>query len=156
MTWRADPLVVSVVQPWLALRNALLHGVVQVDDFPFSWEFEHRAGPLRSCADSARRSGVDFDAAACRFSAFGIECALLTSPAHQVRDFLLAALATTRLRRLAARRPTFGSIVGGIDRVATLSFDNGAAPESRKAALRVVQTGGAITQSIAARWVHGG
>ena len=99
---------------------------------------------------------MDFDAASCCFCAYGVECALLTSPAHQVREFLLAALTSTRLRRLAARRPAFVSIIGGIDRVATLSFDNGAAPESRKAALRVVQTGFAITQSIAARLVHGG
>ena len=99
---------------------------------------------------------MDFDAATCRFNAFGIVCALLTSPAHQ--DVLMEGPRRDHVhqRRLAARRPTFGSLVGGIDRVATLSFDNGAAPESRKAALRVVQTGGAITQSIAARWVHGG
>ena len=67
----------------------------------------------------------------------------------------MAALTSTRLRRLAARHPAFASIVGGIDRTATLSYDNGAAPESLKEALRVVQTGGAITQSIAACWVHG-
>jgi hypothetical protein len=69
---------------------------------------------------------------------------------------LLSALTATRLRRLAARRPAFDYLVNGIDRCATLSFDSSWAPESRKAALRVVQTGGAITQSIAARWVHGG
>jgi len=99
---------------------------------------------------------VEFDAATCCFNAFGVVCALLTSTAHNVREFLLAALTSTRLRRLAARRPAWASSVGGIDRTATLSYDDGAAPESRKAALRVVQTGGAITQSIAARWVHGG
>jgi hypothetical protein len=99
---------------------------------------------------------VEFDPATCCFSASGAFCVLLTSPAFHVREFLLAALTATRLRRLAARRPGFVYLVGGIDRSATLSYDNTAALESRSAALRVVQTGGAITQSIATRWVHGG
>ena len=38
----------------------------------------------------------------------------------------------------------------------TDAFGNTTAPESRKAALRVVQTGGTITQSVASRWVPGG
>ena len=46
--------------------------------------------------------------------------------------------------------------MGGIDRVSTSAFDATNAPESRKAALRVVQTGGTITQSVASRWVAGG
>ena len=90
--WRADPIAVSIVQPWLALHHALLAGVVQIEDFPFIWECQHKAGPLRSCADSARRSGVVFDPDTCCFNASGVVCALLTSPEHHVREFLLAAL----------------------------------------------------------------
>ena len=99
---------------------------------------------------------MEFDPATFCLNSSGAVCALLTSPAHHVREFLLAALTASRMRRLAARRPCFVYLVGGIDRTATMAYDNTAAPESRKAALRVVQTGGAITQSIAARWVHGG
>jgi hypothetical protein len=91
----------------MALRNALLAGVLLLEDFPFIWGHQHKAGPLRSCADSIRRSGMNFNSATCCFTANGAVCALLTSPAFHVREFLLSTPTATRLRRLAARRPAF-------------------------------------------------
>jgi hypothetical protein len=75
--WRADPIAVSIVHPWLALRQTLLAGVVQVGDFSHTWGYQHKTGPLRSCANSARSAGVDFDATTCSLNASGFICVLL-------------------------------------------------------------------------------
>jgi hypothetical protein len=153
---RADPTAVSVLAPWLALRAALLAGTLPCENLQSIWDFPHSAGPVRACKDALRRSGTTFSAAALTLSSQGNTFSLVASPASAIKDCLMRGLCAHRLNKLANRRPVFAFLRGGFDRVSTDAFGTTSAPESRKAALRVVQTGGTITQSVATRWVPGG
>jgi hypothetical protein len=153
---RADPTAVSVTAPLLALGSVLLTGTLPMEDLHLIWDFPHAAGPIRACKDAVKRSGTLFNAAALTLSAHGKVLPLVTTPASTIRSHLLHGLSALRLTRLASRRPGFAYLREGIDRVATSAYESTTAPESRKAALRVVQTGGTFTQSVASRWIAGG
>ena len=78
--------------------------------------------------------------------------ALWAGPGRPLQDYLLAALRSHQFKRLSTRRPLFQPISDGIDRPATLAYLWAPhRPEVKKAALRVLMTGGAVTQSIAAK-----
>jgi hypothetical protein len=153
---RADPTAVSVLAPWLALRAALLAGTLPGENLQSIWDFPHAAGPVRACKDALRRSGTTFSAGTLTLCLHGTSFPLLASPASTIKDCLMRGLSSYRLQKLALRRPVFAFLRGGFDRVSTDAYGTTSAPESRKAALRVVQTGGTITQSVATRWVPGG
>ena len=85
------------------------------------------------------------------------EFTLWAGPSRPLQDFLLQALRAHHLRRLSKRRPLFQAISEGIDRTTTLPYLwSPHRPEVKKAALRVLMTGGAVTQAIASKWVPGG
>jgi hypothetical protein len=154
--WRADPTAVSIVNPLLALRAALLHGVHPTADLQWIWDFPHAVGPVRAVMDALRRSGTSFNASTLTLVNPWGSVPLLSTSAHAVRHLLLYGQTLARLAKLAKRRPVFAYLEHGIDLRATSAFERTLAPESRKAALRVVQVGGTITQSVASRWIPGG
>ena len=133
------------------MRGALLAGTLPCEDLQWIWDFPHAAGPVRACKDALSRSGVSFNPTTLTLSSSDRAHHLITTPATTIRGLLLQGLASLRLTRLASRRPVFAYLVDGFDRSSTFAFEATSAPESRKAALRVVQTGGTITQSVASR-----
>jgi hypothetical protein len=135
--WRADPGAVSVTTPWLALRAALLAGTPM------------RTGPFALAGMLSGGPGSP-STPPCSL------CIAMGASANAIRGLLFQGLSGIRLARLAARRPGFAYLEHGFDRRSTSGFEATSAPESRKAALRVEQFGGAITQTVASRWIRGG
>ena len=74
-------------------------------------------------------------------------------PSRPLQEFFFLALRSHQFRRLSNRRPLFQAVSEGIDMTAYLLSSHRS--EVKKAALRVLMTGGAVTQSIAAKWVPG-
>ena len=156
--FRADPLAGSVVRPWLFLTDAIDRGVLQLGEVQWLWTAgKGSTGPLACAKVALRRAGVSADAGLTQLQSSIGGYPLWRGPSRTLRDYLLSSLRAHQFMRLSRRRPLFKAIGQGVDRTATLGYlrDNHR-PEVKKAALRVLMTGGTVTQSVASKWVPGG
>ena len=155
---RTDPLAVSVVRPWVYLTDAIQRAVLPLAEVQWLWTAcKGITGPLAAAKGALRRAGESVEAGlTCLRSPVG-DFTLWAGPSRPLQDFLLHALRSHQLKRLSKRRPLFQATSEGIDRAATLPYLwSPHRPEVKKAALRVLMTGGAVTQTIASKWVPGG
>jgi hypothetical protein len=157
LPWRAHPEAVILVKTVLGIQDALRRGSVTLACLDWMWHGPVNAtGPVRALQDALKRAGLALLVEDPGYLSNARARCSLTAPAAQLRDFVLQALQDRQRRTLSCRRPVFAPIAEGVDRFLTLRFERSKAPESRKAALRVVMTGGTITQSVASKWVRGG
>ena len=146
--FRADPLAVSVVRPWVYLADAIQRAVLPLGEVQWLWTASRgNTGPLGCAKVALPRAGVTADAGLTRLRSNVGDFTLWAGPTRPLQDFLLLALRSHQLRRLSKLRPLVQAISEGIDRTATLAY---------LWSPQVLMTGGAVTQAVAAKWVPGG
>ena len=154
---RADPLAVSVFEPWRLLRGCLSSGQIA------ELEFDHLklgsrdvVGPVAALPGSLRRAGSTLLMGPRIRDTLGNVLAV-RAPSFQVRRFLQEALLHTQVHQLCKRRPFFQEAAHGVDDTLTLSLlKSGKLTEDVAASLRLLMAGGTVTQAIASKWSPGG
>ncbi len=99
---------------------------------------------------------MEMSQACWRLPSHGTVLGGISDPWFLVRQAILGARMRKNYEAVASRRPPLAAVRDGVDRGLTLGFETGPWKESRKAALRVVLTGGVIVQNVASKWVLGG
>ena len=157
--WRLDPKAAVVVAPLLQAARALRAGQLDLA----SWRNTAAAvnagaaravGPVAAALRSLRELGLGDD----------MECWAGVPaaphgwrPAEQTRRsterVVMAAWSRAECRKVAARRPCFAHLAGGVDKWATrrLLAADALAPEAA-GALRSVMCGSIVTEAVAAKW----
>jgi hypothetical protein len=154
--WRASPVAYSIIKTCLAMRSCILSGGVELDALAWAYHCNTAVGPFRALQDALSRIGARLSPDGRTILGPQGPLLWLTGPTAHVRDDLLGRVQDKALQALAKRRPILAGVASGFDRFLTLQYDRSDAPEVRKAALRVLQTGGSIVQQVAAKWVPGG
>jgi hypothetical protein len=153
--WRASPLAVSIVKPWLAMRHCIATGAIDLDAVVWVYHLNTVSGPFRALQDALNRIGAILAPNGRFIRGPQGDIPGLEIPIAHLRDALLTRVQDRSLQNLAKRRPALAEAAQGIDRFLTLQYDRSDAQEVSKAALRVLQTGGSIVQKVAAKWVPG-
>ncbi len=149
--WRARPEAVSIVQPIQFLRDALRRELVAVESLPWLLSMVPTTGPLHAFLTACKRAGLEVSPDATRLGTNGTALDWISEPWFLVRQAFLGALMRKSYQAVASRRPPLAAVRNGVDRGLTLGFEAGPWKESRKAALRVVLTGGVIVQKVASK-----
>ena len=154
---RADPLAVSIFEPWRLVRGCLASGLISDQEF-YHLLLGSRdvVGPVAALRGSLRRSGCTLLMGPRLLDPAG-KIIPVSAPARQVHDFLQEALWLTQLKTLCKRRPFFQEARGGLDVDLTLRLiRSGKLCEDVAASLRLLMAGGSITQAVASKWSPGG
>jgi hypothetical protein len=154
--WRGNPTAVCIMQPIQFLREAIRKEVLAIEALPWLLSVNATTGPVHAFITACNRAGLEVSPDATSLFNEGVRIAWTCEPWYLVRQSILKAHSIKSFTALAGRRPVFAALLDGVDRGLTLQFESAPWQESRKAALRVVLTGGVIVQKLASKWVAGG
>ena len=171
--WRADPMAVSVVTPWTFLRQALLNHVITEDDADeLILRSTDRVGPVAAARDALRRAGLQYGPGV-NLVCGRVSLRLVDAPAKLLQMAVLTQYRAQQLIQVCDRRPFFRPLRDGVDHQLSMAPYRAQRPrrgphpgpgavdlkpltEAQAACLRLLNTGGAFTQSTVARWKPGG
>ena len=148
--WRANPIAIAVVNPWIYIRSAVQRGVCTLDQLTTAWDTcqDHFVGPLSALRQSLKLAGLEGNPQQLISIPLSRSIDPLGVPLFHLREYLLNALRTKDLATLAKRRPSMEPWAAPFDHWATFRLlRSGSCPESFKAALRSLLAGGSVTGS---------